>query len=342
MFCSKCGNKMNDGDLFCSVCGNKVSNINADVSKNDQSETSKMENKAQNENFAAQEQKITAQTTTQKLKSLTVKACPKCGKEYGLSKLAYLYIALIILGIIFTLFITWIVGLPLLLIGIGGLNSRPCPHCGFYKLQAKDRAREQKVLNKMKNVSNNTFYKTLYDLNNKYKAKNICIALLIILSVVMIVPLVTKTVDITFYSELEVEKSITNSYINIIAEISEAWAAILLLTCVMPLAVYLSMVSKYTRLSIVPRVISSVITVINIVGIAIFNENRIVEEFYYSISDWLRDFIDSGSATVGAEGFWFVLINILVVGLVFVLYEFEKAIIINKNAEKAENSMITG
>lgn len=326
MYCTKCGNKINDGDAFCPICGNRISNTGIGNPENtyEVAETSKSE------------PTNSAQTTTQKLKSLTVKTCPKCGKEYGLSKLAYLYIALIVLGIIFTLFITWIVGLPLLLIGIGWLNSRPCPHCGFYKLQAKDRAREQKVLNKMKNVSNNTFYKTLYDLNNKYKAKNICIALLIILSVVMIVPLVTKTVDITFYSELEVEKSITNSYINIIAEISEAWAAILLLTCVMPLAVYLSMVSKYTRLSIVPRVISSVITVINIVGIAIFNENRIVEEFYYSIDKWVREIIDSGSATVGAESFGFILINILVVGLVFILYEFEIAILLNENADKTE------
>ena len=344
MFCSKCGNKLGDGDVFCSACGHKISNINAGVPENNQdvTGTSKGEFKAQNENFAVSEKENFPQTIIQKLKGLTVKTCRRCGKEYRLSNLAYLYIALIALGIIFTLFVTWIIGLPLLLIGIGGVNSRPCPHCGFYKLRDKDKAREQKVLNKMKNESNNTFYRTLYDLDNKYKAKKICIALLIILAVMMIVPLVTETVDVTFYSSLDVEKSITNSYINLIAKISETWAVILLLTCTIPLAMYISMASKYTRLSIVPRVISSIIAIINIVGIAIFNENRIVEEFYYYIDEWVREFIDRGSASIGAESFWFILINIIVVGLVFILYEFEKAIIINKNAEKAENSMVSG
>lgn len=344
MFCSKCGNKLGDGDVFCSACGHKISNINVGVPENNQdvTGTSKGEFKAQNENFAVSEKKNFPQTIIQKLKGLTVKTCHRCGKEYRLSNLAYLYIALIALGIIFTLFVTWIIGLPLLLIGIGGVNSRPCPHCGFYKLRDKDKAREQKVLNKMKNESNNTFYRTLYDLDNKYKAKKICIALLIILAVMMIVPLVTETVDVTFYSSLDVEKSITNSYINLIAKISETWAVILLLTCIIPLAMYISMASKYTRLSIVPRVISSIIAIINIVGIAIFNENRIVEEFYYYIDEWVREFIDRGSASIGAESFWFILINIIVVGLVFILYEFEKAIIINKNAEKAENSMVSG
>ena len=248
-----------------------------------------------------------------------------------------MYIALIVLGLIFTLVINTIIGLVMMLSGAGLLISIPCPHCGFSKNKSKDKVINQKTLNKIKNKSNTTFYKTIYELNTKYKAKNICICLLIILAIVMFVPLVTETVDITFYSDIEVEKSITGRYIDIIATISEFWGAVLLLLPLVLINLFIFMVAfRRLRLSIVPRVVSVIVAIINIVGIAIFNENRIVEEFYYSISDWLRDFIDSGSATVGAESFWFILINILVVGLVFILYEFEIAILLNENADKTE------
>ena len=65
MYCTKCGNKINDGDAFCPICGNKVSNISTDISENNQSGTSNTEIKAQNENFAASGPTNSAQTTTQ-------------------------------------------------------------------------------------------------------------------------------------------------------------------------------------------------------------------------------------------------------------------------------------
>lgn len=324
MYCTKCGNKINDGDAFCPICGNRISNTGIGNPENtyEVAETSKSE------------PTNSAQTTTQKLKSLTVKTCSKCGKEYTYtySKFSYLYIALIVLGLIFTLVINTIIGLVMMLSGAGLLLSIPCPHCG-----SKDKVINQKTLNKIKNKSNTTFYKTIYELNTKYKAKNICICLLIILAIVMFVPLVTETVDITFYSDFEVEKSITGRYIDIIANISEFWGGALLLLPIVLINLFIYMVAfRRLRLSIVPRVVSVVVAIINIVGIAIFNENRIVEEFYYSIDKWVREIIDSGSATVDAESFGFILINILVVGLVFILYEFEIAILLNENADKTE------
>ena len=329
MYCTTCGNKINDGDAFCPICGNRISNTGIGNPENtyEVAETSKSE------------PTNSAQTTTQKLKSLTVKTCSKCGKEYTYtySKFSYLYIALIVLGLIFTLVINTIIGLVMMLSGAGLLLSIPCPHCGFSKNKSKDKVINQKTLNKIKNKSNTTFYKTIYELNTKYKAKNICICLLIILAIVMFVPLVTETVDITFYSDFEVEKSITGRYIDIIANISEFWGGALLLLPIVLINLFIYMVAfRRLRLSIVPRVVSVVVAIINIVGIAIFNENRIVEEFYYSIDKWVREIIDSGSATVGAESFGFILINILVVGLVFILYEFEIAILLNENADKTE------
>lgn len=350
MFCTKCGQKLNEGDLFCPTCGNRVRSMETHNAALSQEKPSQPPNIAENEcanitqsdktsiNSEIQDFQSSFKATVQKLKKKTIKTCSNCGKEYELSKLSYLYIALVILGVIFTFAVNIIVGIVMISLGVIQLNSRTCPHCGFYKRQYKDKALEQKAFNKIKNKNNNAFYKFIYELDTKYKVKYICNALLIILSAIMIIPLSTKTVDIKFYTLFELERTETQSFINILSSISVAWTLLIFFSCYTAALFSLSTLYKKVRLSIVPRVTYAVIGTFNIIAMAILNEKYIVNSLFSLMDEWSRELIDSGSASMGAESFWFVFINIIIVGLVFMLYEFEKAILINKNTIKPTNS----
>ncbi|MBQ9079672.1 MAG: zinc ribbon domain-containing protein [Clostridia bacterium] len=351
MFCTKCGQKLNDGDLFCSSCGTRVLNTNTPNAVPDfQEKSSQTTDAAKNENLPitqspqssehseASGSQSSFKSAFQSLKNKTIRTCPNCAKKYELSKLSYLYIALIILGVIFALVINTIIGIVMISFGVIQFNSRACPYCGFSKRRLRIKATEQKAFSKIKNKSNTAFYKVLYELDTKYKAKIICNVLLIILSAIMIIPLITKTVDVKFYTLLELEKTETESFINILGSISETWAAIMFLPWYTALLFSLSTLYKKVRLSIVPRITYAVIGTFNIIAIAILNEKYIIKGLYSNMSEGSRELIDSGTASMGAESFWFIFINIFVVALAFMLYEFEKAILINKNAVKPANS----
>lgn len=312
MFCSKCGKEVQEGQSFCPNCGAATT----------VSQTSKT---------------VPVGNISSEVNIKHLKRCSGCGQVYE-KKRKGLPIILIVLGLVLS-FLTLLLGIPFIIIGLAIGKKQVCPHCGYSMNEISIRKREQKCFGKLNASHNTNFYRQLHNLNSKYKMRRVC-GILCVVSAFLPILSYAKEVSITYYIEGIVENEQSIKYLDVLYNVNNTIGIVCLLCWFIGLIFAMSNLRYSDSLQPLSRYGLLLLSGITVVLNLLMTEKTVLDELLYEIcgSEWIRELIDSGNAAIGGVRFWIITWNLLTVVLAFLVHQFNKSEWLHKNTMEGELS----